>query len=74
MIAYEAMSLVVKTACLVVRPGTESPIGTRCCIKGIVEVVVPNIWTVVNVCEATRTANIRISGLSGKGQAASCHV
>ena len=74
MIACKAMSLVVKTACLVVGPWTESPIGASCCIKVIVEEVVPNIWTVVNVCEPIRTTNIKINGLSGKGQAGFCHV
>ena len=43
MIAYEFVSSVVKTACLVVGIGTESSIGASCCITGIVELVLANI-------------------------------
>ena len=74
MIAYESVPLIVKTAWLVVGIGTESPIGASCCITFVVEVVVPNIWTTVNVCEALRTSIMRICRLRGKGQAGFCHV
>ena len=57
--AYESIPLVVKTVCLVIGFGTESPIGACCCIEGIVEgIASPKIWKVVIVCEAIRTANI----------------
>lgn len=68
MIAYETVSLIVKTACLVVGIGTESPIGASCCITFVVEVVVPNIWTTVNVCEALRTSIMRSADLEVRGR------
>ena len=74
MIAYEFDSLVVKTACLVVGRGTESPIAAIRYIKGEAEFVVASIWIIINVSEALRTGIIRICRLIGKGQAGSCHV
>ena len=74
MIAYEFVSLAVKTACLVVRIGTESPIGASCCINFVIEIVLANIWMMINVSGALRTGIIRICRLRGKGQAGFCHV
>ena len=74
MIAYEFVSLAVETACLVVRIGTESPIGASCCIEFEVEFVIINLWMMVNVSGALRTGIIRICRLRGKGQAGFCHV
>ena len=74
MIAYECISLMVKTACLVVRIGTESPIGTSCCIQGIVEDVIVNICIIFDISEAPRIGIIRLCKLGGNGQAGFCHV
>ena len=74
MIAYECVSLMVKTACLVVGIRTESPIGASCCIQGIVEEVIANIYMDFNISEALRTGIIRLCRLRGNGQAGFCHV
>ena len=74
MIAYECESLVVKTACLIVAIGTESPIVAHCCILGIVEVVAANICISFNISAALRTGISRICRLRGNGQAGFCHV
>ena len=64
----------IKTACLVIGIGTESPIGASCCIQGIVEVVVANGCIMFNISEAFRTGLIGICRLKGNGQAGFCHV